>query len=179
MVLNCWLARESISPHLPSSPPPPPKLPLLLLHQPSSDFHPQSFGLFPPLDLPYPTSPAIFVLFSFKQCQNITRKTNLTTPRHKSLAQSRFFPMILPFPHLLFSCLPPLFMFLYRETGVEGLSSWNFYEYWSATGSSGLWEEEQGWRRSDGRMDGWMKVAEGVVKRDGEGDWAGERGEGR
>lgn len=48
-----------------------------------------------------------------------------------------------PPPLLLFSGLPPLLTF-YCETGVDGLSSWNFYEYWSA-GSSALWpglEEE-------------------------------------
>lgn len=53
------------------------------------------------------------------------------------------------------SGLPPLLTF-YCETGVDGLSSWNFYEYWSA-GSSALWpalEEEwctEEWKGKSGR----------------------------
>jgi len=79
----------------------------------------------------------------------------------------------LPHPPLLFFRLLPLCTF-YCETGVDSLSSWNFNEYWS-DGNSGLWGEEQGWKRSDGRTDGWVKVAEGVVKKEEEGDEAEDR----
>lgn len=86
-----------------------------------------------------------------------------------------------PLPPPPSSSLPPLLTF-YCETGVDGLSSWNFYEYWSA-GSSALWpamEEEEWctgeWKGKSGKRcsSGGGENQSGVLRGLG-GCWGGRR----
>lgn len=165
VVLNCLLARELISPYL-----------LLLFF---------SFYISPLRPFNPPSSFSAHVFLSSLHCFDLTltndHKKHLTLLNvHKNVEQlqhKQYFslPIRCHFHFPIFFLSVSLCSRFYCETGVEDLYSWNFYEYWSV-GSCGLWEKERGWRRSDGRMDGCMKVAEGVVKK--EGGRCSEEGEG-
>ena len=147
-------------------------LPLLLLFfsfyiSPLRPFTHTASLCFFPLVLPCPPSPCLLCTLLFKGCQMMTRKMSLLYnksethsfntddifPPDFAMPLSHTTPPPPPIPSLCFSSVSLLSSHFYCETGVEGPSSWNFYEYWSA-GSAGLWKEERGleeeWWRNGG-----------------------------
>ncbi len=149
MVLNCWLARESISTHLFS----------FFFYSP---FTPRSFTLFL-----FPTcSPTHhFLLFAlFKHHQKVTTKDHhcLINAPWSAASTRNIFPFFLSAASACSFLLSPsaVHILLRNRSGRSVLMKllWVLIcgQLWTLRGRAGLEEE---WRRN-----GWMKVAEGVVK---------------
>lgn len=160
MVLNCWLARESISPHL------------LLFRLCFSSLLLLYFSLFThfhPLFLPSPFLSRVLTLNTWKKihfCIINEHKSHANSFSTKNISLS-------PPPRFLFASSPSslllsassLHVLLWNRSGGSVLMKllWVLIcgQLWSLRGRVRL--EEEWWRN------GWMKVAEGVVKEEGEG----------
>lgn len=151
VVLNCWLARESISPHL-----------LLLLLFLSVISQTQIHPFFPR----YPPFSTFFLLFKYYQkwvekCHHCLNETHKKWQLHPA--------------HLFFFCLFPLFFPLAPSSAPILL--WN--KEWmvcphETSMSIDLWAALDSERKSEAggggvMQDGWMKVAEGIVLKGGGG----------